>query len=104
MPPWGVSQYAQEVSGSRQMTGSFSAKAGVVRSRMAMMERMVPQRSSLQMVARHHRVYHNVILLGRSAEMQTGVAGQRRCAGADRPGRRAPGAIADPALHGLCQQ
>ena len=53
----GVSQYAQEVSGSRQMMGSFSAKAGVVRSRMAMMERIVPQRLPRQAVARNCRVY-----------------------------------------------
>src|SRR4051794_36398510 len=31
MPPWGVSQYAHDVSGSRQTVGWSSARAGVVR-------------------------------------------------------------------------
>ena len=39
------------------ITGSFSARAGVVRNKRAMTERIVPQWSSLQMVARHGRVY-----------------------------------------------
>src|SRR3954470_9073466 len=39
------------------ITGSFSARAGVVRNERAMTERIVPQRASLQMVARHRRVY-----------------------------------------------
>src|SRR3954447_20352804 len=39
------------------ITGSFSARAGVVRNKRARTERIVPQRASLQMVARHRRVY-----------------------------------------------
>jgi hypothetical protein len=42
------------------MTGSIRARAGVVRSRMAMIERIVPQRLPRQAVARHSRVYLTV--------------------------------------------
>src|SRR3954447_7366447 len=38
------------------ITSSFSARAGVVRNKRAMTERIVPPRASLQMVARHRRV------------------------------------------------